>query len=296
MAAACSSVNSQNSANFFQSLRLRCLYARSHIISRIGFVSGEWSNLNVSGDSLWRLSIASVLVWKINQITSSSEKGQIRQKPGAEISTGIFTAQWILCSLLFRMIIFDICNPCANKCAVVTFLNWIIHVLILHYTPCTRFNRTWQEVISGRDVWWEENVLPTPLQNTIPFISRSALTHIGNLNAYHLKIVLPSEISLSFDDHIHNNHHISPHRHSKSWFILLWKKIRSTKITSPKLPISLRSFKSVIRQCKMSDTVCHPVLNLQIHPSFQNHLHHIHLPHLSGDMEGSLPHLSVVNE
>lgn len=43
----------------------------------------------------------------------------------------------------------------------------------------------------------------------------------------------------------------------------------------------------------MSDTVCHPVLNLQIHPGFQNHLDHIHLPHLSGDMECSLSHLSV---
>lgn len=93
MAATWFSVNSQTSANFFQSFRLRCLYARSHIIPRTCFVSGEWSNLNVNGDSLWRLSRASVLVWKGNEIMSSSEKVQ---RPGAEISMAIPTAQTIL--------------------------------------------------------------------------------------------------------------------------------------------------------------------------------------------------------
>jgi len=42
-----------------------------------------------------------------------------------------------------KMIIFDICNPCANKWPVVTFLNGIIHALKLHYTSGTGFNREW---------------------------------------------------------------------------------------------------------------------------------------------------------
>lgn len=181
-------------------------------------MSGEWSNLNVNGDSVWRLSVASVLVWKGNQITSCSEKGQIRQKPGAEISTGIYSTLNITspCSLLFRMITFDICNPCANKCAVVTFLNGIVHVLILHYTSCTGFNGEWLRLYQHVTFGGRKMFFPL-FYNT----QYHLFYQIGNLYTHHLIIALPSEISLSFDDHVHNYYHIPPRCHSKSCFILL---------------------------------------------------------------------------